>query len=246
MYLDPKTGQVQEIQQYLFDLMEQNEAAMDEARSKLHGSTVNTGIDGADAGAGAKVVGVDDRDSAGRVWEQALKDAGARETGDDGKTNTTAADAADADADVGANTVELKEDDKSKDIKDGADSKDTEKTEIDAVTSNSTSTSDSASTPTKPKQYLGTWVQHGRELYSWRALSGSTIMDAPTMEQFLATLPYSSRRFVALQVWKQAGFAGQETPENVRCAALHDRQEAMMRCLFPEQDERCFANSWLK
>jgi hypothetical protein len=95
-------------------------------------------------------------------------------------------------------------------------------------------------------EYLGRWGQHPQDLYSWRAVSGALNYTTATLAHFLSNAPRISRDFFAVQIWVQGGFIGSETPENFRCKALYDEEDAMMRCLFPEQDPRCFDPSWIK
>lgn len=51
--------------------------------------------------------------------------------------------------------------------------------------------------------------------------------------------------FFMIEMWKRAGYVGDETPENYKCKSLYDTNSAMMRCLFPDQDVRCWSPGWL-
>ena len=98
----------------------------------------------------------------------------------------------------------------------------------------------------RPQDYLGRWGQHPDDLYSWRALSGSNAFTVETLSAFLVSAPLVGREFFSMQIWKKGGYIGDETPENFKCKAMYDENEAMMRCLFPEQDARCFDPAWIK
>eukprot|EP00461_Guttulinopsis_vulgaris_P004550 UN04552 len=95
--------------------------------------------------------------------------------------------------------------------------------------------------------YLGYWIKNP-DVGSWRKMTGYKEFTAQTVAQMNARVPTSARLFTALQVFKRAGFIGDSTVENVFCNAAYDDESAMMKCLFPEQDETegCFAKSWLK
>jgi hypothetical protein len=75
--------------------------------------------------------------------------------------------------------------------------------------------------------YLGEWKQHDNDVYSWRAISGETEFTADTLARVLVKIPASARDFFAIEVWKRAGYIGDETPENYLCKALYDTNAGM-------------------
>eukprot|EP00123_Amoebidium_parasiticum_P010532 comp20168_c0_seq1/m.24977 comp20168_c0_seq1/g.24977 ORF comp20168_c0_seq1/g.24977 comp20168_c0_seq1/m.24977 type:complete len:558 (-) comp20168_c0_seq1:523-2196(-) len=94
--------------------------------------------------------------------------------------------------------------------------------------------------------YLGRWRQHKNDVYSWRAVSGGQNFTVDSVINVLNQISTDSKMFFAMEVWKRAGYIGDETPENYQCKAVHDSGDAMMRCLFPDQDVRCWDKRWLK
>jgi hypothetical protein len=49
-----------------------------------------------------------------------------------------------------------------------------------------------------------------------------------------------------MQIWRKAGYIGEDTPEGYRCRAKYDTEERLMKCLFPEQNMTCWSpREWL-
>jgi hypothetical protein len=49
-----------------------------------------------------------------------------------------------------------------------------------------------------------------------------------------------------MQIWRRAGYLGEDTPESYRCRAKYDTEEPLMKCLFPEQNATCWnPHEWL-
>jgi len=93
--------------------------------------------------------------------------------------------------------------------------------------------------------YLGQWRQTRGDMYSWRQLSGQMNFTADTLAVTLDHVPRNSKQFFAIEVWKRAGYIGDETPEDYWCKSMHDTNEDMMQCLFPNQDIKCWDMGWL-
>lgn len=104
---------------------------------------------------------------------------------------------------------------------------------------------ENAKAKNEPETYLGSWRQHHSDVYSWRALSGETEFTPDSLSRMLARIPTNSRDFFAIEVWKRAGYIGDETPEDYKCKSLYDTNDGMMRCLFPDQDVQCWDDHWL-
>ena len=119
--------------------------------------------------------------------------------------------------------------------------------------------------------YLGKWSFHSDLMHSWRTLrwgrerkrrreltsvpfswtnilcgSGEEEFTAETLFSFLERVPNSHQLFQAMQIWRTAGYIGEDTPEGYRCRAKYDQGEPLMKCLFPEQNASCWSpKSWL-
>jgi hypothetical protein len=96
--------------------------------------------------------------------------------------------------------------------------------------------------------YVGRWVKNPEDISSWRKMTGFTEFTPQTVFDMNSRIPTSGKLYTALQVFKRAGLIGDSAPEAVWCQSLYDDEEMMMKCLFPEQDETegCFAKSWIK
>jgi len=94
--------------------------------------------------------------------------------------------------------------------------------------------------------YLGEWQMHHRDLYSWRAFSHGQPFTVAGLMHTMKHITTDERLFFAIQLWKKAGYIGDETPENYECKVQHGRSSDMMKCLFPHQDPRCWVKDWLR
>jgi len=94
--------------------------------------------------------------------------------------------------------------------------------------------------------YLGSWYRQEFPLQSWRTFSGESEFTASTLALFLQRLVSNQRDFFLMEIWKRGGYVGDETPESYACKALYDKQDAMMKCLFPNQEKKCWSKSWLE
>lgn len=97
----------------------------------------------------------------------------------------------------------------------------------------------------KGPSYLGTWRQHRRDLFSWRAVSGGMPFTVGSLVRHLSNTSYDMATFFRYETWKRGGYVGDETPENYHCKAMYDESDSMMRCLFKDQDPKCWNEKWL-
>jgi hypothetical protein len=99
-----------------------------------------------------------------------------------------------------------------------------------------------------PLGYLGEWRQHDNDVFSWRALSGTNEFTAVTLSQVINKIPHDSKAFFSIEIWKRAGYIGDETPENYYCKSIFDEAKDMISCLFPNQDPNpeCWDPDWLE
>uniref|UniRef100_A0A6T2AYJ6 Calcineurin-like phosphoesterase domain-containing protein n=1 Tax=Eutreptiella gymnastica TaxID=73025 RepID=A0A6T2AYJ6_9EUGL len=95
------------------------------------------------------------------------------------------------------------------------------------------------------KGYKGEWKMHHRELYSWKAFSKGEKFTVAGLMHTLHSILTDERVFFDIELWKRGGYVGDETPENYKCKAKYDTANAMMQCLFPKQDPRCWDQKWL-
>ena len=96
--------------------------------------------------------------------------------------------------------------------------------------------------------YLGRWVTNPEDIASWRKMTGANQFNAQTVFDMNSRIPTSGKLYTALQVFKRGGLIGDSAPEAVWCQSLYDDEAMLEKCLFPQQDETegCFAKSWIK
>lgn len=77
--------------------------------------------------------------------------------------------------------------------------------------------------------------------------SGAKNFTTDTLSNFISKVESDHNSFFAIEILKRGGFIGNQVPENFMCEALHDREEDMMKCLFPQQDKQCWdPEYWVK
>lgn len=77
-------------------------------------------------------------------------------------------------------------------------------------------------------------------------VSGEESFTSATLRRFLLRAGTNRASFFSLQLLRRGGFIGSQVPESLICEATHDLEEDVARCMFPEQDPRCWdTDYWL-